>query len=147
MQGCTFKRDVKEACVLCSGKPFALITAGLDQVKQQLTAVALRIGANQGAIDGKICSAGCCAETKTTVRLIRTALLDENFLAKQIDGYLVVARIPWRRGQISKCDRLLPPPLSQQSLGSKPLPRPELHSLLSQQLRKLGVAAGFEQAR
>ena len=93
MQGCAFERDVKEACVLCSGKPFALITAGLDQVEQQLTAIALRIGANQGAIDGKICSAGCCVETKTTVRLIRTALMDENFFAKQIDGYLVVARI------------------------------------------------------
>ena len=144
MQGCAFERDVKEACVLCSGKPFALITAGLDQVEQQLTAVALRIGANQGAIDGKICGAGCCAETKTTVRLIRTALMDENFFAKQIDGYLVVARVADR---IGKCDRLFPPPLSQQSLGSKPLPRPELHSLLSQQLRKLGVASGFEQAR
>jgi hypothetical protein len=63
VQGCAFERDVKEACILCSGKPFALITAGLDQVEQQLTAVALRIGANQGAIDGKICGAGCCAET------------------------------------------------------------------------------------
>jgi hypothetical protein len=93
VQGCAFERDIKEAGVLCSGKPFALITAGLYQVEQQLTAIALRIGANQGAIDGKICGAGCCAETKMTVGLVRTALLDENFFAKQIDRYLLVPRI------------------------------------------------------
>ena len=147
MQRGTLDRDVKKACMFCSCKPLALIAAGLDQIQEKLTAVAVRIGANKGAIDCKVGRAGCRAQTKTTVRLIRASLLDENVLTKSIDGYFVVTRISAVAARIGKRDRFFPQPLPEQGFGAESVPRPELHSPRSEQLRELGAAAGFEQAR
>ena len=146
VHGCAVERDVEKACVFCGGKPFALVAVGFDQIHEHLSVIALRIGANQRAIDRKIGRPAHRTQTITAVGLIRTTVPDQKILAEAVDGYFAVARFCVASDSLRVCDGGFPQPLSDERLCTKPMRGPELHPSRGQQLLELSIAAGFEQA-
>ena len=146
MHGCAVERDVEKACVFCGGKPLALVAAGLDQIQQHLSVIAIRIGPNQRTIDGKIGRPTHRAQTITAVGFIRATVSDQKTLAEAIDGYFAVARCCVASHPLRVFDGGFPQPLPDERLCTVPMPGPELHPSRGQQLLELGIATGFEQA-
>ncbi len=56
-----------------------------DQLQEHLPVIAIRIGPNQRAIDGKIGRPTHRTQTITAVGLIRTTIPDQKILAEAVD--------------------------------------------------------------